>query len=36
MLPILLIPYADKGHSMMLFWLRPRYVLLPLCLMNHY
>jgi len=26
MLPILLIPYADKFHSMMLFWLRPRYV----------
>jgi len=26
MLPILLIPYADKGHSVMLFWLRPRYV----------
>ena len=26
-LPILLIPYVDKFHSMMLFWLRPRYVL---------
>jgi 1,3-beta-glucan synthase len=26
MLPILLIPYADKFHSVMLFWLRPRYV----------
>jgi 1,3-beta-glucan synthase len=26
MLPIILIPYADKFHSVMLFWLRPRYV----------
>jgi 1,3-beta-glucan synthase len=26
MLPILLIPYADTFHSVMLFWLRPRYV----------
>jgi 1,3-beta-glucan synthase len=25
-LPIIIIPYADKGHSIMLFWLRPRYV----------
>ena len=28
MLPALLIPYIDKFHSVMLFWLRPRYVLL--------
>jgi 1,3-beta-glucan synthase len=27
MLPILLVPYADRVHSIMLFWLRPRYVL---------
>jgi 1,3-beta-glucan synthase len=26
MLPPLLIPYVDKFHSVMLFWLRPRYV----------
>lgn len=26
MLPALLIPYIDKFHSVMLFWLRPRYV----------
>jgi 1,3-beta-glucan synthase len=26
MLPVLLIPYIDKFHSVMLFWLRPRYV----------
>ena len=26
MLPPLLIPMADKVHSVMLFWLRPRYV----------
>jgi 1,3-beta-glucan synthase len=26
MLPVILIPYVDKFHSMMLFWLRPRYV----------
>lgn len=26
MLPPLLIPYIDKFHSVMLFWLRPRYV----------
>ena len=25
MLPILIIPYIDKFHSVMLFWLRPRY-----------
>jgi 1,3-beta-glucan synthase len=25
-LPVLLIPYIDKFHSVMLFWLRPRYV----------
>lgn len=24
-LPVLCIPYADKGHSVILFWLRPRY-----------
>jgi 1,3-beta-glucan synthase len=29
MLPILAIPKVDKLHSVMLFWLRPRYVLLP-------
>ena len=27
MLPVLVIPYVDKFHSVMLFWLRPRYVL---------
>lgn len=27
MLPVLAIPYADKFHSVILFWLRPRYVL---------
>lgn len=26
MFPALLIPYIDKFHSVMLFWLRPRYV----------
>ena len=26
MLPVILIPYVDKFHSVMLFWLRPRYV----------
>jgi len=26
MLPVLLIPYIDTLHSIMLFWLRPRYV----------
>jgi 1,3-beta-glucan synthase len=26
MLPIIAIPKIDKLHSMMLFWLRPRYV----------
>ena len=26
LLPALLIPYIDKFHSVMLFWLRPRYV----------
>jgi len=26
MLPAILIPYVDKFHSVMLFWLRPRYV----------
>jgi 1,3-beta-glucan synthase len=26
-LPVILIPFADKFHSVMLFWLRPRYVL---------
>jgi 1,3-beta-glucan synthase len=30
MLPVILIPQVDKLHSMMLFWLRPRYVLIPL------
>ena len=28
LLPILVIPYVDKFHSVMLFWLRPRQVLL--------
>ena len=28
MLPVIAIPYVDKFHSVMLFWLRPRYVLL--------
>jgi 1,3-beta-glucan synthase len=27
MLPVLLVPMIDKIHSVMLFWLRPRYVL---------
>lgn len=27
MIPVLLIPYIDKFHSVMLFWLRPRYAL---------
>lgn len=26
LLPILVIPYVDKFHSVMLFWLRPRFV----------
>jgi 1,3-beta-glucan synthase len=26
MLPVILLPFADKFHSVMLFWLRPRYV----------
>ena len=26
MIPALLVPYVDKFHSVMLFWLRPRYV----------
>ena len=26
MLPLLVIPYVDKFHSVMLFWLRPRFV----------
>ena len=26
MLPVIAIPYIDKLHSVMLFWLRPRYV----------
>jgi 1,3-beta-glucan synthase len=29
MLPVLLIPYADKGHSVMLFWLRPSRQIRP-------
>lgn len=29
-LPVLLIPYVDRFHSVMLFWLRPRYVV-PFC-----
>jgi 1,3-beta-glucan synthase len=27
MLPVILVPQIDKLHSMMLFWLRPRYVI---------
>ncbi|KAK3321667.1 glycosyltransferase family 48 protein [Apodospora peruviana] len=27
MVPVIIIPQVDKLHSMMLFWLRPRYVL---------
>jgi len=27
MLPVLAVPYIDKFHSVMLFWLRPRYVI---------
>ena len=27
MLPVIIIPQVDKVHSMMLFWLRPRYVI---------
>jgi 1,3-beta-glucan synthase len=27
MLPIIAIPHVDKAHSVMLFWLRPRYVI---------
>lgn len=30
MLPALLVPYIDKFHSVMLFWLRPRYVVITL------
>jgi 1,3-beta-glucan synthase len=26
MLPVIILPWADKFHSVMLFWLRPRYV----------
>jgi 1,3-beta-glucan synthase len=29
LLPALLVPYIDKFHSVMLFWLRPRYVYPP-------
>jgi 1,3-beta-glucan synthase len=29
MLPVILVPQIDKLHSMMLFWLRPRYVFYP-------
>jgi 1,3-beta-glucan synthase len=29
MLPVLAIPYVDKFHSVILFWLRPRYVKPP-------
>lgn len=30
MLPVIVIPYVDKFHSVMLFWLRPRLVSNPL------
>lgn len=33
-LPVLLVPYIDKFHSVMLFWLRPRYVLTQPALLN--
>jgi 1,3-beta-glucan synthase len=26
MLPVIAIPHVDKAHSVLLFWLRPRYV----------
>jgi 1,3-beta-glucan synthase len=29
MLPVILLPYADTGHSMMLFWLRPSRQIRP-------
>ena len=29
MLPVIVIPQVDKAHSVMLFWLRPRYVRSP-------
>ena len=35
MLPVLVIPYIDKFHSVMLFWLRPRYVS-TIYIMNDY
>jgi 1,3-beta-glucan synthase len=35
MLPALLVPMIDKIHSVMLFWLRPRYVFLYLTLTLH-
>lgn len=34
MLPVIMIPQVDKLHSIMLFWLRPRYV--PLLLASHF
>ena len=34
MLPVLAIPYVDKFHSVMLFWLRPRYATLILLLVH--
>jgi 1,3-beta-glucan synthase len=39
LLPALLVPYIDKFHSVMLFWLRPRYVsntLLPCVTANKF
>ena len=35
MLPPLLVPFIDKFHSVMLFWLRPRYVSIYLSLPSH-
>jgi 1,3-beta-glucan synthase len=29
MLPAICVPYIDKFHSVMLFWLRPRYISFP-------
>lgn len=34
MLPVIIIPQVDKLHSVMLFWLRPRYVSKPIICHN--
>jgi 1,3-beta-glucan synthase len=36
MAPVIIIPHIDKAHSMMLFWLRPRYVLAFIPSFNHF